>query len=89
MERYAGRAIILTPLGGNGFLFGRGNRQFTPEVIRRVGKENLMVVATQDKLHKLKCLRVDTDDPELDQELTGPIEVIVGYKYLKVVRVES
>lgn len=89
IERYAGRAIILTPLGGNGFLFGRGNRQFTPEVIRRVGKENLMVVATQDKLHKLKCLRVDTDDPELDQELTGPIEVIVGYKYLKVVRVES
>lgn len=88
MERYPRRAIVLTPLGGNGFLFGRGNRQFTPAVIRGVGRENIIVVATQDKLRKLKCLRVDTDDPELDQELAGPIEVVVGYKYSKVIRVE-
>lgn len=87
MADHPKRAIIVTPLGGNGFLFGRGNRQFTPAVIRGVGRENIKVVATHDKLGKLKCLRVDTDDPELDQELAGPIEVIVGYKYSKVVRV--
>ena len=87
MAQYSKRVIVVTPLGGNGFLFGRGNRQFTPEVIRRIGKENIMVVATHDKLHKLECLRVDTDDPHLDQELAGPIEVVTGYKYSKVMRV--
>ncbi len=88
MARHSKRIIIVTPLGGNGFLFGRGNRQFTPEVIRSVGKGNILVVATPDKLHNLKCLRVDTDDPTLDQQLAGSIEVVTGYKYTKVMRVK-
>ena len=88
LQRHSDSVIVVTPLGGNGFLFGRGNRQFTPEVIRRIGKENIMVVATQDKLHPLKCLRVDTGDYTLDQQLSGPIDVIVGYKYSKVMRIE-
>ncbi|MDJ0955384.1 MAG: ATP-NAD kinase family protein [Arenicellales bacterium] len=88
LQQHSDSAIIVTPLGGNGFLFGRGNRQFTPEVIRRIGKENIMVVATQDKLRPLNCLRVDTGDYTLDQELAGPIDVVVGYKYSKVMRIE-
>jgi predicted polyphosphate/ATP-dependent NAD kinase len=80
--------LVVTPLGGNGFIFGRGNRQFTPEVIARVGRENIVVVATRDKIDKLKCLRVDTDDFRLDQELSGYMDVITGYKYSKLLRVE-
>jgi len=86
--RYGQIKIMVTPLGGNGFIFGRGNRQFTARILRLAGKENIMVVATRDKLRKLKCLRIDTGDYELDQELSGYIDVIVGYKYSRIFRVE-
>lgn len=88
LAEHARRKIIVTPLGGNGFIFGRGNRQFTPEVLRQVGRENIVVIATAEKLGKLDCLRVDTDDYDLNEELTGYIDVITGYKYSKLVRVE-
>jgi len=78
MDGYAQARIVVTPIGGNGFLFGRGNRQFTPQVIRRVGRAGLIVVATSDKLLRLEALRVDTGDPALDQALSGYLEVIVG-----------
>jgi predicted polyphosphate/ATP-dependent NAD kinase len=84
LEQYPKRKIVITPLGGNGFVFGRGNRQFSPEVIRRVGREGLIVIAVGEKLARLKCLRVDTDDAELNRALAGYLDVIVGYKYSKV-----
>ncbi len=86
-EQYIKRKIIITPIGGNGFIFGRGNKQFTPEVIKRVGSENILVVGTSDKLRKLDCLRVDTGDFELDKQLAGYMDVSVGYKYSKVMPV--
>lgn len=85
--QYERRKIIVTPIGGNGFIFGRGNKQFTPAVIKAVGTENILVISTKDKLMKLGCLRVDTGDHELDQQLSGYIDVIVGYKYSKVMPV--
>ena len=78
-ERYEQRKIIVTPIGGNGFIFGRGSKQFTPEVIRRVATSNVMVVATRDKVSQLECLRVDTGDFELDEMLSGYVKVTVGY----------
>jgi len=77
-ERYDRRKIIVTPIGGNGFIFGRGSKQFTPQVIRQVGRENVVVVATRHKLSDLACLRVDTGDEALDETLSGPIKVTVG-----------
>lgn len=85
---YPQRKIVLTPLGGNGFILGRGNRQFSPRVLRLLGKENLLVVATKTKIGKLKCLRVDTDDRDLDRELSGYIDVIVGCQHFSVMRVD-
>ncbi len=87
LARYPKRKIIVTPLGGNGFIFGRGNKQFTPEVIRQVGRDNLIVVGTDDKMRKLPGLRVDTDDPAVDQMLDGYLEVTVGYKRARVMKV--
>ena len=79
-ERYEQRTIIVTPIGGNGFIFGRGSKQFTPEVIRQVGRNNVMVVGTREKVSNLDCLRVDTGDLEVDEILSGYITVTVGCK---------
>ena len=87
LKRYPRRKIVITPLGGNGFIFGRGNKQFTPEVIRQVGREHILVVGTEDKMRQLPGLRVDTGDATLDAALGGYFEVAVGYKRGRVMKV--
>lgn len=74
--------IILTPIGGQGILLGRGNQQFSPRVLRHCARENLVVVATVSKLLSLqgRSLIVDTGDVVLDNEWSKYVEVITGYK---------
>ncbi|MFN8459906.1 MAG: ATP-NAD kinase, partial [Anaerolineae bacterium] len=73
--------IIVTPIGGQGYILGRGNQQFSPAIIRQVGRENLLVVSAPGKIHALhgRPLQVDTGDPALDTLLKGHIRVITGY----------
>ena len=81
--------IIITPIGGQGFIFGRGNQQISPEVIRRVGLDNIVVVATEGKLGSLKSLRVDTGDPRLDDAFRArQLKVVTDYKIEYMMRVE-
>jgi predicted polyphosphate/ATP-dependent NAD kinase len=83
--------IVVTPIGGQGFIFGRGNQQISPRVIQKVGKENILVVCLSEKLNALKGepLLVDTGDPEVDELLSGYLPVIVGYREKVVYRVAS
>ncbi|WP_058364909.1 ATP-NAD kinase family protein [Haloparvum sedimenti] len=67
--------VVVTPIGGQGFVFGRGNPQLSPAVIRAC---EVSVVASRSKLDDLSVLRVDTDDPELDERLRGWTRVRVG-----------
>ncbi|MFO7834291.1 MAG: ATP-NAD kinase family protein [Halohasta sp.] len=67
--------IVVSPIGGQGFVFGRGNPQLSPAVIRRCEVE---IVASRSKLDGLSVLRVDTDDPALDEALRGWRKVRVG-----------
>jgi predicted polyphosphate/ATP-dependent NAD kinase len=67
--------IVVSPIGGQGFVFGRGNQQLSPAVIRRCEVE---IVASRSKLDTIGVLRVDTGDPDLDEELRGWTRVRVG-----------
>ncbi|MCD6464765.1 ATP-NAD kinase family protein [Candidatus Bathyarchaeota archaeon] len=80
--------IIVTPIGGQGFIFGRGNQQISAKVIEEVGIENIVVIATKHKLRGLRKLRVDTGNPDLDRRLRGYMRVIVDYGEEMVMPVE-
>jgi len=83
--------IVLTPIGGQGYIFGRGNQQISPRVIAEVGKDNIIVVSTRGKLDSLggQPLRVDTGDRDLDERLSGYIRVVTGYGEEVVYRVSA
>lgn len=72
--------IALSPIGGQGFLLGRGNQQVSPDLLRAAGRGRLAVLATEAKLAALggRPLLVDTGDPVLDEELSGYVSVITG-----------
>ncbi|NHJ49229.1 MAG: ATP-NAD kinase [Asgard group archaeon] len=79
LNKYQKAKIIVTVIGNQGFVFGRGNQQFSPNVIRKVGSDNIILIATVSKLEKTEKLRVDTGDLELDKELQGFVRVITSY----------
>lgn len=83
--------IVVTVIGGQGYVFGRGNQQMSPSVIRRVGPQNVIVVATRNKLLALgdQPLWVDTGDEALDARLAGHVQVVTGVRERTVVRLES
>ena len=73
--------LVITAIGGQGHVFGRGNQQLSPAVLRAIGRDNFWIAATKQKLQQLdgRPLRSDSGDEELDNELAGIIAVITGY----------
>ncbi|WP_184791797.1 ATP-NAD kinase family protein [Phytomonospora endophytica] len=72
--------IVVSPIGGQGFLFGRGNQQITPALLRAVGRDGVVVVCGETKLAALggRPLLVDTGDDALDRSLTGYLPIVTG-----------
>jgi len=81
--------LYVSVIGGQGFVFGRGNQQLSPDVIRAIGRENIAIVATPNKLATLRGrpLRVDTGDHGLDEELKGYYKLHTGYGRRTIYRV--
>ena len=91
MDKYERTKIVITPIGGQGFLFGRGSQQFSPSVIRRVGRDSIMILASRGKLLSLdgEPLLVDTGDSALDRELEGYSRVIISHGQYFIYRIKA
>ncbi|MDN3640161.1 ATP-NAD kinase family protein [Simiduia curdlanivorans] len=74
--------LIITAIGGQGHIIGRGNQQLSPALLKKIGRDNVIVVATKTKLEALagRPLLIDSNDPELDAQWQGYIPVITGYR---------
>ncbi|MEM4250988.1 MAG: ATP-NAD kinase family protein [Candidatus Bathyarchaeia archaeon] len=81
--------IIVSVIGGQGYVFGRGNQQISPKVIRKVGKGNIIIAATESKIAALRGmpLLVDTGDREVDEMLKGYCRIVTGYRKSAVYRI--
>jgi len=90
VEDWKNTWVILSPIGHQGILLGRGNQQISPEIVKRVGKQRIIVVATKGKLQSIEgnVLRVDTGDVEVDNMLRGYIKVVTDYREWRLVQVQ-
>jgi predicted polyphosphate/ATP-dependent NAD kinase len=85
IQKYGKAKIVVTPIGGQGFVFGSGNQQFSAEVLRAVGNDDIVIVAGPTKLSKIKSLRVDTGDADINERLKGYWKVLTGYAKYRAV----
>lgn len=73
--------LVIAPTGGQGYLLGRGNQQISPDVLRRIGKENMIILAVNSKIIDLQGspLLVDVGDESINNRLEGYYRIKVGY----------
>ena len=85
------KLLLLSPMGGQGFLIGRGNLQLSPNVLREIGIENILGIATPAKLLGLSEVRIDTGEEELDREIRDRkyLKLLQGYRTTRVIRVAT
>ena len=93
-DRFKDNARILTlisPMGGQGFLIGRGNLQLSPTVIRSIGIDNILAIVTPAKLATLNTLRIDTGDINLDQQFQEKkyMKALQGYRTTRLIRISA
>lgn len=91
LKDYKKVKLVLSPIGAQGFILGRGNLQLSPEVIKKIGIENIIVISTPSKLLSTPIIRVDTGDKELDQLFVKKeyMMVVIGYRLSRVVKIQD
>jgi predicted polyphosphate/ATP-dependent NAD kinase len=90
VEDFTKTWIIVSPIGHQGMVFGRGNQQISPGVISRVGRDHVIVISTPAKLKGIEggTLKVDTGDATIDATLRGYIRVLTDYNEIRLIKVE-
>ena len=81
--------LLLSPMGGQGFLIGRGNLQLSPDVLRIIGVNRVLGIVTPAKMLTLRSLRIETGDSEMDQRFSEKkyLKVLQGYRTTRVLKV--
>jgi predicted polyphosphate/ATP-dependent NAD kinase len=90
LDKYSKVKVILSPIGAQGFILGRGNLQLSPKVIKKIGIENLIVISTPAKILATPFIRVDTGDKALDEKFVEyeMLMVVIGYRLSRVMRIQ-
>ncbi len=78
--------LLVTPIGRQGFVLGRGNQQLSPKVVDLIGLDNLFIIATPTKLAETPVLHSDSGDVDLDKRLCGYRKLLIGYDQYRMVR---
>ena len=82
--------LVLTVIGNQGFLFGRGNQQISPRILNKIDKNNLLIYSTKTKLDSLNNeILIDTGDLTTDKKFTGYVNIITGYKFSELKKSKS
>ena len=91
VKKYQKVKLILSPIGAQGFILGRGNLQLSPKVIKKIGFDNIIVVSTPSKLLSTPIIRVDTGDKNLDKDFVENefMLVVIGYRMSRVVKIQG
>ena len=82
LKQHPKAKAIVSIMGGQGHIFGRGNQQFSGEVLSTLGKENIILVSAKSKITALKGrpLIMDSGDVALDKAWAGTVEIVTGYR---------
>jgi len=91
LEKHPKAKVILSPIGAQGFILGRGNLQLSPKVIKKIGLDNIIVISTPSKLVTTPVIRVDTGDKELDHLFAKKefLMIVIGYRLSRVVKIQT
>ncbi len=91
LVKYPKAKVILSPIGAQGFILGRGNLQISPKIIRKIGLDNIIVVSTPSKLINTPVIRVDTGDKKLDHLFVKKefYMIVIGYRLSRVVKIQT
>ncbi len=87
LERETDVKIIVSPIGQQGHIFGRGTQPITPQILRQLGRDDVIIIASQAKIALLKTLYVDTGDPAVDALFCGYMKVMIDYRLWRMVEV--
>jgi len=88
LKKYKRVKLVLSPIGAQGFILGRGNLQLSPKIIKKIGIDNIIVISTPSKLISTPIIRVDTGDKNLDDIFKKEefIMVVIGYRLSRVAK---
>ena len=91
LSKYDQVKVLLSPIGAQGFIIGRGNLQLSPQVLKKIGVENIIVLSTPSKILATPLLRVDSGDASVDQLFfdNEMLMVVIGYRLFRVVHIQK